>query len=272
MSEKTTKQKKYSSRPRRAVIVGGVRSPFVKAFGPYLTMDTITLATAVVKALLEKYPLPQGSIDSLVWGGVILPSACPNTAREIVIDANLPRSTEAFTVSRACASGLQAITTAAMAIERGDADIVIAGGSDSTSNAEIQLPQKLVHELAPLAFGKAKPSDLIGSLARLNFAKDVLPRAPKIAERSTGQTMGEAAEDMARRNEISREAQDNLAFESHQRAANAVTTGRFDDEVVPIQCQNGEWVHQDQLIRASTTREKLSKLRSAFAKNGSLTA
>jgi acetyl-CoA acyltransferase len=176
-----------------------------------------------------------------------------------------------MTVTRACASGLQAITLAAAAIERGEADVVVAGGSDSTSNAEIKLPQKVVHAMAPLAFGKAAPGDYLGVLANLMPLSEIVPRQPKIAERTTGQVMGEAAEEMARRNEIGREAQDELALRSHQRAAAAIASGRFADEVAPVEAQ-GRWVHADNLVRGDTSLERLAKLRPVFAKKGTLTA
>jgi acetyl-CoA acyltransferase len=140
-------------RGRRAVVVGGVRTPFVKAFGEFLKLDTIALADVAVRGLLEKTQLPRKEIDSVIWGGVILPGMSPNVARELALDLRLPASVEGMTVTRACASGLQAITLAAAAIERGEADVIIAGGSDSTSNAEVKLPQKVVHAAAPLAFG-----------------------------------------------------------------------------------------------------------------------
>jgi acetyl-CoA acyltransferase len=177
-----------------------------------------------------------------------------------------------MTVTRACASGLQAITLAAAAIERGEYDVAIAGGSDSTSNAEIKLPQKVVHAVAPLALGgKSSPADLMGVLAQLAPFTDLLPTRPKIAERSTGEVMGEAAEKMARRNEISRAAQDEFAVRSHQRAAAAIASGRFEDEVVPVEA-NGKWVHADGLVRADTSVEKLAKLRPVFDRQGTLTA
>ncbi len=257
---------------RRAVIVGGVRTPFVKAFGKLLKADTIALGVSAVSSLLERTQLDRKEIDAIVWGGVILPGLAPNVGREIALDLRLPFSVEAFTVTRACASGLQAITSAVHTIERGDADVVIAGGSDSTSNAEIKLPQKVVHAMAPLAFGKATPADMLGVLAQLMPISEILPQRPKIAERKTGQVMGEAAEDMARRNEISREAQDELALRSHHRAANAIRSGRFDREVAPVELPNGDRVHADDLVRADTSMEKLSNLRPVFAKNGTLTA
>jgi acetyl-CoA acyltransferase len=257
---------------RRAVVVSGVRTPFVKAFGPYTKMDSIALGDAAVSALLERTAIPKREIESVVWGGVILPGMAPNVGREIVLDLGLPPSCEAMTVTRACASGLQAITCAASAIERGDADVVIAGGSDSTSNAEIKLPQKLVHALAPVAFGKATPADLFAVLGELTPIQDILPKMPKIAERTTGQVMGEAAEEMARRNGVSRAAQDELAVRSHHRAAAAIASGRFAREVASVETPEGKWVHTDGLVRKDTSVEALAKLSPVFAKDGTLTA
>jgi acetyl-CoA acyltransferase len=263
--------KKKSSK-RRAVLVHGLRTPFVKAFGQFLELDSIALADAAVKALLHKTELPHGEIDGIVWGGVILPSLAPNIAREVALDLRLPASVEGYTVTRACATGLQAITSAVSAIERGDADVIIAGGSDSTSNAAINLPQKAVHALAPLAFGKASGiGDYLAVLSQLMPISEILPKMPKIAERTTGQVMGESAEVMARRNEISREAQDRFAERSHHRAAAAIRSGRFDEEVVPVLSGKTE-VYSDNIVRGDTSFEKLSKLRPVFAKDGTVTA
>ena len=166
---------------RRAVIIGGARTPFVKAFGDFVEMDSIALGVAATRALLDRTEIPISEIDSVVWGGVILPSMASNVAREIALDLDLPRSVEGMTVTRACASGLQAVTLAAAAIERGEADVVIAGGSDSTSNAEIKLPQKLVHELAPLALGKGgTAADYIGALSPLKMRALLPPLAPNL--------------------------------------------------------------------------------------------
>ena len=160
--------KKKASKARRAVIVAGNRTPFTKAFGEFIKMDTIDLGDAAVKGLLEQTKLAYSEVDSIVWGGVILPSTAPNVAREIALDLGLPKSVEGMTCTRACASGLQAVTLAAAAIERGEVDVVVAGGSDSTSNAEIKLPQKLIHALAPVVMGKkASFNDYVGVLSQL---------------------------------------------------------------------------------------------------------
>ena len=271
--KKSPAQKKAAApKARRAVIVGGVRTPFVKAFGKFMKLDTIALGVASTGALIERLNLSRTEIDAIVWGGVILPGYAPNVGREIALDLKLPPGVEAHTVTRACASGMQAVTAGVAAIERGDADVVICGGSDSTSNAEIKLPQKLIHALAPLAFGKATPADMLGVLSQLMPISEILPKRPKIAERSTGEVMGEAAEKMARRNEITREAQDAFTVASHHRAAAAIASGRFDREVCAVDTPGGGRVHTDGLVRGDTSVEKLARLRPVFAKNGTLTA
>ncbi|MFT6400310.1 MAG: acetyl-CoA acyltransferase [Bradymonadia bacterium] len=257
---------------RRAVIVAGTRTPFVRAFGDFLLLDTIALGGKATAALIEQTNLGKEEIDSIIWGGVILPGMSPNVAREIALDLRLPERVEGFTCTRACASGLQAVTLAVAAIERGEADVIIAGGSDSTSNAQIALPQKLVHALAPVAFGKAGPGDMLGVLAQMMPITEILPKMPKIAERTTGEVMGESCERMAVRNEITREAQDEFTARSHHRAAAAIASGRFDTEVTAVQTPSGKWVHTDNLVRANTSVEKLAKLRPVFSKTGTLTA
>ncbi|MGW5318834.1 acetyl-CoA C-acyltransferase [Nocardia thailandica] len=256
----------------RAVIVAGVRNPFVRAFTDFTRLDSIALAGAAVRGLLDRSLIAPGEIEALVWGGVILPSHAPNIAREVALDLKLDYGCEGYTVTRACASGLQAVTSAAAAIERGEYDIMIAGGSDSTSNAEIKLPQKVVHAVAPVALGKPSPRDYLDVVRRLAPFTDVLPRQPKISERTTGEVMGESAEKMARVNGISRADQDAFAARSHHRAAAAIASGRFDDEVVPVRTPDGTLIETDGLVRATTSVEKLATLKPVFAEGGSVTA
>jgi acetyl-CoA acyltransferase len=166
-----------------------------------------------------------------------------------------------------------AITQAVTAIERGDADVLIAGGSDSTSNAEIKMPQSLVHKLAPVVMGsKAGVKDYFRLLARLSIRRDLIPQRPSIRERTTGELMGEAAERMAADNDISREDQDVFSLQSHQRAARAIAGGRFADEIVPVETPDGAMIDTSDIVRPDTSVEKLAKLRSTFADNGTLTA
>lgn len=254
-----------SSRPTRAVIVAGVRTPFLRAFTDFTRMDTITLGGAAVAGLLDRTGIAKSEIQAMVWGGVILPSGAPNVAREIALDLRLGAGCEGYTVTRACASGLQAITSAATAIERGEYDVMIAGGSDSTSNAEIKLPQQVVHAAAPIALGKPSWRDYLGVVAQLAPFTGLLPRQPKIAERTTGEVMGESAEKMARINGVGRAEQDEFAARSHHRAAAAIASGRFDDEVVPVSTPDGTRVSADGLVRADTSVAKLARLTPVFA-------
>jgi acetyl-CoA acyltransferase len=265
--------KQKESMMRRAVVVAGKRTPFNKAFGAMLGVDTIGLGKSAVAALVRAADLDPKQLDSLIWGGVVLPPQAVNVGREIVLDLGLPPQIDAMTVTRACASGLQSVTAAVSAIERGDADVVIAGGSDSTSNAAITLPPNFIRKVGPLAMGKrAGALDYLGVLAQLNPLTDILPKMPQVAERSTGETMGQSAERMAERNQITREAQDAFAVRSHQRAAAAVKSGRFVDEVAPLTLPNGDDVHTDGIIRGDTSVEQLAKLRPAFRRDGTITA
>lgn len=260
------------STPRRAVIVGGNRTPFVKAFSEYLNLDTIALGVEAVGGLLERSGLDTAELDGVIWGGVLLPSLAPNVAREIVLDLGLPCGVEANTVTRACASGLQAITDAVAKIERGEADVIIAGGSDSTSNATLAMPEEFVRSVAPFAMGKTGGvGGFFGMLGGLFPPSRAFPKMPKVAERTTGEVMGESAEKMARIHSIGREAQDELAARSHHRAAAAWEAGLFDAEVTPVTV-DGKTIGRDTIIRGDTTVEKMARLRPAFAKEGTLTA
>ncbi|MDJ0761421.1 MAG: acetyl-CoA C-acyltransferase [Myxococcota bacterium] len=259
---------------RRAVVVGGVRTPFLKSFSDFTRIDTIGLGVAAVRGLLAQTDINTEELDSMVWSGVVLPGNSVNIGREIVFDAGLPPTLEATTITRACTSSLKSICLAAAAIERGEADAVIAGGSDSVSNAEVSMPPTFVHKAAPVVMSpKSKPMDYLKMMMTLNPRQDLVPRQPAVKERSTGELMGESAEKMGARNAITREAQDAFAVQSHKRAAEAVASGRFKDEIVPVDVPGGgKRIFADGLIRGDTSVAKLAKLRPAFAKCGNLTA
>ena len=259
---------------RRAVVIAGNRTPFVRAFGSLMKLDAVDLGAAAVQGLLTRTGLAHEAVDRLVWGGVVLPPGAPNVAREIALDIGLPRDVEAYTVSRACATGLQSIVDAAAAIERGEVDVVIAGGGDSTSNAVVPLPAKLIHAVAPVALSsKSTWRDWLGVLSQMLPLSEIVPRRPKIAERSTGEVMGEACERMAKRSGITREDQDRYAAQSHHRAAEARAAGLFDDEVTAVNRPGADPVFVDDLVRADTSVDRLAKLRPVFDRaSGTLTA
>jgi acetyl-CoA acyltransferase len=258
----------------RAVIVCGSRTPFTGVFGPFKNMDSIDLGCAAVDGLLKKTGIDAEQVDALFWGGVVLPPLSPNVGREIVIDLKLPPQIQAKTVSRACASGLQAITDAVAAIENGDAEVIIAGGGDSSSNVSLTLPPEVMRAVGPYGLGKA---GLVATLKKMLGLLPFkwLPKQPAVAERSTGETMGDSAERMAKENDIPRQAQDELAARSQANAAAAWENGKLAAEVTPVTTPSGKVVDQDLLMRPGVTLQKLSRLRPAFDKKsgkGTLTA
>lgn len=265
----------------RAVIVHGVRTPFVKSFGKLMKVDTIGLSSAAVQGLMEKTKLDPEHVNHLVWGNVVMQTNAPNVAREIIIDLNMPKHIAAHSTSMACASGLNAITQAAMLIETGNAECVIAGGSDSVSNGELPIPRNLAHGLAQFIYGRNK-----GSVAAIpDFFREAgynplkwLPTPPSISERSTGKTMGWHGDMISELYKVPRAEQEALALRSHENAVKAQQKGYFDDEIVPVTYKKGSKtfeVTEDNLVRKDFDKlaEKMPKLKPAFRKpNGTLTA
>lgn len=255
-----------------AVVVDGIRTPFVRAFQEFTALDTIALGRLAVQALLARTGVAR-DVDAVIWGGVILPGTTPNLAREISLETAIRPTAEAFTVTRACSSSLLSLTQAASAIERGEFECVIAGGSESVSNAEVPLPKKLIQTLAPVVMnGKSGPLDYLGALAQLIPFNDLIPKMPRVAERLTGELMGESADDMCRRNGITRAAQDEFALRSHTNAARALREGRFRDEVFPVEARPSKTVYTDSIVRGNIEFEKLAALKPAFRRGGTITA
>lgn len=258
---------------RRVAIVRGLRTPFVKAGSVFSGLTALDLGRMVVQELVQRADLDPNEINQLVFGQVIPTLTAPSIAREVVIAAGLPRKIEAFTVARACATSIQAMTTAANAIAVGEADVVIAGGTESMSDAPIFTSRPLAHAL--VAASKARSlADKLKPFQKLK-GKDLLPVPPAIAEYSTGQTMGESAEKMAKENGISREEQDRIALASHHNAARAWKEGRFDGEVmhVVVPPKYEEVAARDNIVREDTSLEALGQLRPAFdRKYGTITA
>lgn len=195
---------------RRVAIIDGCRTPFSKAGSNFRDMSPTQLGTVAVRELLARADLNPDDVDELVYGVVVPSVDAPNVAREVGLAAGIPPTKPAFTVSRACASANQAITSAADQIYRGHASVMIAGGVEVLSDVPMLLSKKLRGAL--LEASKAKTlGQRVRALAGVR-PKDLAPRTPAIAEPSTGETMGESAERMAKENGISREAQDRWAL------------------------------------------------------------
>jgi len=258
---------------RRVAIVGGLRTPFVKAGTAYRNLSTLDLGAAVTNELLNRSNLEAGRVDQVIAGAVVADTGAPNIAREIAMRCNMPASVDAYSVSRACATSTQAIVDGTRSILFGDAEIVIAGGSDTLSKPPIVYDDKVVDALMAANAAKDIPSK-VKAFTRLRPG-DLAPRPPVLADLASGLTMGAAAEKMARENEISREDQDRYAYESHLKAVAAWDKGIFAEEVMtmPIPPRYSDTVIQDGIPRADSTIEKLSSLRPAFDKKyGSVTA
>src|SRR5687767_1305077 len=217
---------------RRVAIVDGVRTPFTKAGTAFKGISAIDLGKLCVAELIQRTNLDGKEIQALVFGTVIPNVVAPNIAREISLMPLLPKGVQAFTVSRACASANQAITDAADQILLGHMDVAIAGGSESLSNVPILHSQGMAEALVLASKAKTFPGR-VKALARVR-PKDLVPITPAIAEPTTGETMGQSAEKMAKLNAISREEQDHFALRSHRLAAAGTADGRLSAEIMPV--------------------------------------
>ena len=256
----------------KSVIVGGCRTPFIKAGTSFRDLSAIDLGKIAVRELIDRTGFSAEDVDQLVYGTVVHDPHAPNIARQVGL-ATLPRTVPATTVSRQCATANQAITDAANLIEAGYAEVVIAGGAESLSHIPILVSEKLSDVL--VAASKARTfGERVRVLSKVR-PKDLLPRTPQIAEPSTGESMGEAAERMAKENGITREAQDEWALRSHRLAAQGTDDGRLTAEIAPIYLppRYQEVAESDSGIRSDTSLEKLAALKPVFdRKHGSVTA
>lgn len=265
------KTNRFRSDPsRRPVVVAGLRSPFVRSVGAFRALSALDLGRAVVAELVARTSLDVRRMDLLVYGQVVVDPKTPNIAREVVLGAGLPKTIEAYSVSRACATSTQALVEACRAILLGEADVVVCGGADSVSRPPITLGPRLVDAMMTARQAKDLPGRARPFL-RLR-PRDLAPEPPALKEPSTGLTMGESAEKMAKENRISREDQDAFALRSHRRAAQAWERGVFDAEVMAV-LVGGTPVTRDDIPRPDTTMEKLARLKPAFDRRyGTITA
>jgi acetyl-CoA acyltransferase len=258
---------------RRVAVVDGCRTPFARSNTVFQGMSAIDLGTLAVRELLNRAEIDGPEIDEVVYGTVVHSVQAPNIAREVSLKAGIPPEVPSFTVSRACASANQAITSGAEKIALGQGDVVVAGGAESLTDIPIMVSPALRDRLVAASRAKSLGQRL---KAFAGFRPgELAPRTPAIAEPSTGETMGQSAERMAKENDISREAQDRWALRSHQKAAEGTEDGRLTAEIVPVYLPPDyeEVADHDNGIRTDTSMEKLASLKPVFdRKYGTVTA
>jgi acetyl-CoA acyltransferase len=257
---------------RRVAVVGGCRTPFCKAGTVLKDFPAVDLARRATVELLHRYELDGGDVDEMYFGQVVPSLQAPNLAREVSLLPQFPRDIPAASVNRACASANTAIAIGSDEIAAGRADVVIAGGAETLSDIPILHSRRFADLMVALSRAKT-----IGHRLKLLSTfrpKDLVPVSPAIAEPSTGESMGESAEKMAKVNGISREAQDGWAAISHQRAYAGTADGRLTAEIAPVfPADGGEPIDRDNGVRSETSVEQMATLKPVFdRKHGSVTA
>jgi acetyl-CoA acyltransferase len=262
-----------ASAGRRVAIVAGVRTPFTRSGTALKPLTALELGKLCVAELIQRTNLSGKEVQALVFGTVIPSPLTPNIAREISLMPLLPKGVEAFTVSRACTSANQAISAAADQIALGHVDVAIAGGSESLSNLPVLHSREFAEKLVTASRAKTLRGRA-GVFASLR-PRDFVPLTPAIAEWSTGETMGESAERMAKINGITREEQDQFALRSHRLAAAGTADGRLTAEIMPVYVppRYETVAASDNGIRSDTSYEQLAKLKPVFDRRyGTITA
>lgn len=251
---------------KNVVVVAGVRTPFVRSFTHFKNKSNKDMQTHALKGLVQQLGLEGQKVGEVAMGAVMKHSADWNMARESVLGSGLAPETPAYDLQRACGTSLEAAIHIANKIALGQIECGIAGGSDTNSDLPLELSEPLAKNFVALSQAKTLQQK-ISILAQFRPG-DFLPKMPTVNEPRTGKSMGQHCEMMAKEWKITREEQDQLAFESHQKAAQAYEKGFYENLVSPY-----EGVEKDAIVRPDTTIEKLSTLRPAFdKKEGTLSA
>lgn len=256
----------------RIAIVAGLRTPFAKMATDFHGVPAVDLGKMVVNELIHKHNIDPAIIQQVVYGQVVQMPEAPNIAREIVLGTGMNVHTDAYSVSRACATSFQSTVNIAESMIVGNIDVGIAGGADSTSVSPIGVSKKLARALTDLQKTKTLGQKL-AVLKNLGL-KDLLPVPPAVAEYSTGLSMGQTAEQMAKTHGISRLSQDELAHRSHSLAAKNWEAGNLDSEVMTAYPEPyKKAVSKDNNVRFDSKLESYAKLRPVFdKKHGTVTA
>ncbi|HAS6034136.1 TPA: acetyl-CoA C-acyltransferase FadI [Vibrio vulnificus] len=266
------KQEVKTRQGERVAIVAGLRTPFARQSTEFSQVPAVDLGKMVVSDLLARTDIDPKLIDQVVFGQVVQMPEAPNIAREIVLGTGMNIHTDAYSVTRACATSFQSAVNVAESIMAGAIDIGIAGGADSSSVLPIGVSKKLAASL--LALSKTKTlGQKLKVLSGLGL-KDLMPVPPAVAEYSTGLSMGQTAEQMAKTHGITRAEQDALAHRSHTLASQAWRDGKIAGEVMTAFPEPyKKWIAEDNNIRHDSTLEGYAKLRPAFDRQyGSVTA
>ena len=245
----------------RVAIIGGVRTPFVRAGGVFAQASFLDLGVHTLRALVHRLGLDPARIDEVVYSTVLLDPRAPNFAREMVLRSGLPATVAAHSVSNNCISGLVAATMLADGIRSGRIRTGIGGGSESMSRPTLTLHPRGEDLFLRLARARSLGERL--KLAASFRPRFLLPLPPSPKEPSTGLTMGQHCEMTAQELRIPRAVQDGIAFRSHQNAARAQGAGHLRAEIEPF-----GGVEEDNLIRRDTSLEKLAKLSPVFDRSG----
>lgn len=258
--------------PFTAVLVDGIRTPFLKSGTDYNDLMAYDLGRYAIQGLLARNAVDPSSIDRVIMGNVIQEVRTSNVARESALGAGIPNTVPAFTIALACISSNQAVASGVDLIRSGQAKIILAGGTETMSDIPVRFKKKFRQKVLEARKYKS-PLDFLKFLKGLR-PKDLLPELPAIAEFSTGETMGKSADRMAARFGVSRKDQDEFAMRSHHLAAKATQEGLLDDEIFPVKVPpKFSVVNNDNGFRADTSIEKLANLKPAFIKpHGTITA
>jgi acetyl-CoA acyltransferase len=254
-------------------VVAGCRTPFARAGSVYADLTALDLAKVAVRELIERSEIDPAWVQAVVMGQVVPSVAAPNLGREVVLGVGLPAGVPGHTVNRACASANEAIAEVALAIQKGHVEVGIAGGAESLSDVPILHSRTMRKALMQASRGRSL-AERLRPFSRIR-PRDLVPETPAIAEPSTGLTMGQSAEKMAKENGITREEQDRIAYLSHTRAAAAVDDGRIPNELCPVFLppRYETRVDADNLLRRDTSMEALAALPPVFDRRyGTVTA
>lgn len=256
----------------RIALVAGLRTPFARQLTALRGLDAIELGIRVTTELLARSEIDPELIQRVVYGQVIVLPQAPNIAREVTLNCGLDPRTDAYSVSRACATSYQSTAAVIQAIQCGEIEIGLAGGADSTSVLPITASRPLADAL--LAVGKARTLGQRLRALRGLRPRHLIPKPPAIKDYTTGLGMGEIAEQMAKTHAIGREDQDEFALRSHRLAGEAWQTGKLDEAVMPVYRLEEELpFERDNTLRPDSTAEQLAALKPAFDKRyGTVTA